>query len=364
MATLYINGKFTAQRRTGVQRYAHEIVLALDALAVAGESVPPCVLLCPPGAQAPSLHRIAVRVSRGPRWLHLWEQFVLPVLARRGQLLNLAGSAPANARQQVCTLHDAAVFDHPAAYSRAFVIWYRWLFKRIADRAAHVLTVSHFSRGRLCAVLGLPQSRIHVVPGGSDHLDRVQASGSVLARLGLVPGQFLLAVASDNPTKNLSGLVAAFSLLSPRRNLSLVLVGGANPRVFSDAGVMDPDPIGVVRAGVLEDGELKALYQSARALVVPSLYEGFGLPAVEAMRNGCPVAVSTEGALPEVCGNAAYALDIHDTVRLSHDLHRLLESEALCAKLRERGLARVGDLQWQDSARALLQALREQESDA
>lgn len=357
MVTTFVNGKFTAQSITGVQRYAHELVVALDALLETQDAGGRFVLLCPRGAQPPQLRNIAVQITGGPRMpLHLWEQMVLPLAARRGRLLNLAGSAPVMAGQQACTLHDAAVFDRPEAYSPAFVIWYRFLFARLGRRAGWLITVSQFSRHRLALALGQPEARWHVVPGAPDHLEAVTARHDVLARLSLQPGQFLLAVASSNPNKNLPRLVQAFASLDPRPGLALVLVGGRNTRVFADTSP-NADPLGVVRAGVLDDGELKALYQAARALVFPSLYEGFGLPPLEAMRCGCPAGVSAEGALPEVCGEAAFVLDAHDTARLASGLRRLLDDDDLCTRLRHLGLERTRPLDWKASARALLQAL-------
>ena len=152
MRTFYINGKFTAQRTTGVQRVATRLVQALDAQLPAGANH--WVLLCPPGTEALPLARVEVRhVGTAGLPLHLWEQIVLPLAARGGWLLNLAGAAPYFARRQVCLLHDAAVFDHPEAYACAFVAWYRLLFRRLAGSAAKLLTVSAFSRARLALCL-------------------------------------------------------------------------------------------------------------------------------------------------------------------------------------------------------------------
>ena len=128
---LYINGKFTAQPTTGVQRVASRLVQALDARP---QGLPVrCVLLCPPGGRPPALQRIeCVFIGRRGEPLHWWEQWRLPRAARGGCLLNLAGSAPWWARRQVCMIHDAAVFDRPEAYAPAFVRWYRALFGHLA----------------------------------------------------------------------------------------------------------------------------------------------------------------------------------------------------------------------------------------
>ncbi len=354
MTTVYINGKFAAQRTTGVQRVATHLTLALDAELAESPTRPgsPWVLLCPPGATVPPLRRISVR-HVGPAWLplHVWEQLFLPVAARRGLLVNLAGAAPFFARFQLCFLHDAAVFDHPDAYASAFVAWYRLLFRRLARSTAKLVTVSVFSRSRLALHLGVAASRLAVVPNGCDHLQAIAPDDSVIARLGLAGTRFLLAVGSTNPTKNLAALVAAYARLPADPQRRLVIVGGGNPRVFAEIAVNDPS--GVLRTGPLGDAELKALYGHAIALVFPSLYEGFGLPPLEAMACGCPVAVAQAAAIPEVCGDAALYFDPQSVDAITAALQRLLSDEALRERLRAAGLARAAAFRWSAAASAL-----------
>lgn len=360
--TCYINGKFTAQPTTGVQRVAARLVQALDARAGGPSGLPGrWVLLCPPGGQPPKLQHIECRVlGRRRRSLHLWEQLQLPLAARDGWLLNLAGSAPFAARRQVCMIHDAAVFDHPEAYSPAFVRWYRLLFRRLARRGDTLLTVSAFSRARLAATLGIEPGRLAVVPNGADHLQGVTADDAVLQRLSLQGQRYFLAVATANPTKNLALLVAAFAAL-PAPAVSgaaarLVIVGGANARVF--AGVLAPaDPPRVLRTGPLDDAPLKALYQHAQALIFPSIYEGFGLPPLEAMACGCAVIASNAAALPEVCGNAALYIDPLDQAALTAAMQRLLDEPALVQRLRQQGPAHAARYTWATSASNLLAAM-------
>jgi glycosyltransferase involved in cell wall biosynthesis len=350
MRTFYINGKFTAQRTTGVQRVAARLVQALDAQLPADAKH--WVLLCPPGTKAPPLARIKVRhVGLAGLPLHLWEQIVLPLAARSGWLLNLAGAAPYFGRRQVCLLHDAAVFDHPEAYARAFAAWYRLLFRRLARSAAKLLTVSAFSRARLALHLGLDPARLGVLPNGCDHLEAVTPDPSVLALHGLAGTRFLLAVASANPSKNLAALVAAYAQLPADPALRLVIVGGRNARVFADGAVNDPP--GVLRTGPLDDAALKALYGHATALVFPSLYEGFGLPPLEAMACGCPVAAAQAAAIPEVCGDAALYFDPHSVDAITAAMQRVLADAPLRERLRAAGLARSATYRWSTAANVL-----------
>jgi len=349
---IYLNGKFTAQRTTGVQRVAAQLVRALDARVGGG-----WVLLCPAGAPLPKLRHIEVRVV-GKAGLPpmLWEQCLLPWSARDGVLLNLAGAAPAFARRQVCMLHDAAVFDHPEAYTRSFTAWYRWLFRRVARKALALLTVSDFSRQRLAMHLQVDASRLALVPNGADHLDAIEPDDSVLDLHGLRGQPFLLAVGSDNPTKNHAALLKAFARLDDAPGLRLVMVGGRNAAVFADR--LHNTAPGVVRIGEVGDAQLKSLYAHALALVFPSLYEGFGLPPLEAMACGCAVATARAASMPEVCGDAALYFDPHDAGDMAASLRRLTGDAELRRSLRAAGARHVLGYPWSASAAALLAALQ------
>ena len=373
----FVNGRFLSRRTTGTERFGRGVLLALDALLPPGAD---WTLLHPPGAELPPLRRIRARAA-GPAGLppHAWEQAVLPAASRDGRLLNLAGSAPwLAARRSVCVIHDAAVFDRPQAYSRRFVAWYRLLFRHLAREAAGLVTVSSFARDRLAAALGTRGERWAVVPEGAEHLVAVESDAAALARLGLRPGRYLLAVASANPTKNLDRLVEAFGRLPRDDGLRLVLVGGRNDAVFAAGGGTVPasasapntaaatvgrvggsaaEPPGVLRTGPVDDATLKALYLDAAALVFPSLYEGFGLPPLEAMALGCPVVAARAASLPEVCGDAALYVDPASTASIADGMRRVLEDAALRERLTAAGRARAATMTWRAAAERLLAAL-------
>ena len=358
LKTVYINGKFTAQRTTGVQRVADNLLAALDEhLGQGAGSGTHWVLLCPPAASRPGLRHIEVRqVGTASLGLHLWEQLVLPMVSRRGALLNLSGSAPALKKLQACLFHDAAVFDHPEAYTPLFSAWYRFLFRRLSKVARLVITVSEFSKRRLAHHLGLAGDRIALVHSGAGHLSKVEADLSVVDALGLRRGRFFVAVGSANPNKNHRALIEAFGALPSEEGVRLVIVGGGQGTVFAGEARAHGDDR-IVRTGPIDDAQLKGLYQHAVGLVFPSLYEGYGLPPLEAMSCGCPVIASSAAAIPEVCADAALYVDPRSVSEITAAMKRLLAEPRLREQLRRNGTRRVDELSWSAAARELLSHL-------
>ncbi|MBV1798590.1 glycosyltransferase family 1 protein [Siccirubricoccus sp. G192] len=355
MSALAINGRFLTQKLTGVQRFAQEITLAVDALVAAGEWPAARVLRPPAEAEAakpyPHLPIEAFGRLRG----QAWEQVELPLRARGGLLVSLGNTAPLLAgRRQAVVIHDAGVFDTPDSYSLPFRAWYRALHRALPRAGARLLTVSGFSRGRIAAHLRIDPARLGVIHEGGEHILRVPAGAGVLARHGLAPGRFALVIGTGAAHKNLDALREATALLAAR-GLSLAVAGAADPAVFRNvAGVGGQ---AAVALGRVSDAELRALYEAALCLVFPSRYEGFGLPPLEAMCCGCPVVAAAAGAVPEVCGEAALWFDTDGPRRLTDALARLLDEEGLAEELRRRGLARAAQFSWRRAAATLLSLL-------
>jgi len=360
IASVVLNGKFIAQSVTGVQRFARELLVAVDRLLDEERwtTKVPFVLALPAGhADAvPALARIEVREFSAGR-LHFWEQCRLPGNSRDALLINLAGSAPLFKRGQICTFHDAAIFDVPGAYSALFTSWYRVLFRIQSRLSRRVLTVSEFSRERLSHHLRISPEKIGVVPNGASHVDRVSADDTVLQRIGVQHGRYLLAVGSDNPSKNFPALLAAFGALDSA-DTQLVVVGGRNKAVFSTTSDTDVvEDRRIIRAGRVNDAELKALYSHARAFIFPSLYEGFGIPPLEAMSAGCPVLAGNAASIPEVCGDAVGYFDPRDLDSIRAALERAVVDDGWIEGLRIAGRAHVARFTWTRAADALLSEL-------
>ena len=343
---MFVNARFTAQALTGVQRFATEITRALPGVWPEGRALP--LLLAPRGAgEVPGgLGRRIV----GPFGGHLWEQTVLPAHARGGVLVNLGNTAPLLARRQIVVIHDAGVFATPEAYTARFRAWYGFVQRRLARGAARIASVSMFARDDIARAFDLDPAEIAVLGEGADHLQRIRPDRAVLDRHGLLPDRYVLAVGSLAAHKNLQSLGATSAMLA-RRGMALVVTGGIDASVFGGASGVLPD--GARFVGRVDDAELLALYEAAACFVFPSRYEGFGLPAVEAMAAACPVVAARAGALPEICGAAAVYCDPASAPGIADAVAAVLDDGELAQGLRERGRARAACMTWARAAALL-----------
>ena len=352
---IVINGRFLAARvATGVQRYSREMVQALLDL----DSPYRWLIVAPHTASPRGLP--GVRRDGVPLSGYLWELIRLPWLARQAGaalLWSPANTAPlvTGGLPQVVTMADAAVFAQPAWFSPAFSAFYRLLLPRLGRLARKIVTPSRFSRSELLKYRVITREQdIVVVPHG---LTAFSDPGPVvLQELGLAAGQpFVLALGPGDPRKNLERLLAVWAGLPAgvKQGRRLVMVG---PRGRLSPGNTYPS---VVWLDYVNDRRLAALYAHAEALVYPSLYEGFGLPPLEALAAGTPVLASRAGALIEVLGDAALFCDPYSREDMQAQLTRLLTDAALRDDLRRRGRERVARFSWENAARQLLRVFQE-----
>lgn len=347
---IYINARFLTQSITGVQRYAVELIKALDALIDEGKIDSKRYSFC---LLAPRDVKYELKLKHIPLrrvgYLggHLWEQIELPFYARGGLLMSLCNASPLFKSKQIVTIHDAAVFEMPKSYSAAFRTWYKILLPCLAKVGRKIITVSEFSKKELVRYLNVDESKIEVIYLGKEHLLSIDSDEAILKRNGIGDKPFVLAVSSMSYNKNFQSVVRAIELLG-KVDFDIVIVGGINPKVFGQSEI--PLPASVKYLGYVTDAELKALYMKAGCFIYPSFYEGFGLPPLEAMSCGCPVIVSNTASLPEVCGDAALYCDPHSPEDIADKVRLVMNDEVLRETLRHKGLERTKRFSWERCA--------------
>ena len=343
---LYINGRFLQQPLSGVQRFATEITAALDRVCPSAVTLYP-ELLVPQGiGNNPTLIPTSII---GRYHGQVWEQLELPRHASDGVLVNLGNTGPIVARSQIIVVHDAGVFASPEAYSWKFRLWYKFLQKAHVVRRTSFVTVSEFSKQELARHLGLAEGLIRVIPEGADHMHRLTEDCGILDQHELTPGRFVLAVGNLAGHKNLSALGATAQMLSAQ-GMTLVITGGLDHGVFRGGAAL---PKSATYVGRVSDGELKALYRSAACFVFPSLYEGFGLPAIEAMACGCPVIAADIPSLREVCGTAALYANPARPGDIAAQVELITKDRSLREEMRKRATLRAELFTWNAAALAL-----------
>ena len=286
---------------------------------------------------------------------HLWEQAVLPTVVRNGFLWSPANSGPLAFRRQLLTVHDVASLDHPEWFNPAFAAWYRWMTPRLVCRVQRVVTLSEFSKQRLLALTAIENSRVVVIPGAADgrfcprppqEVERVKHS------LNIRSPYYVLSLGTLEPRKNLQRLLAAWeSCVSDLPDeISLIIAGlGGSKQVFSrpEFGSCPPR---VHFTGFVAESDLPALYSGALALAFVSLYEGFGLPALEAMACGTVPIVSNNTALPEVVGQAGLLVNPFDSESIAAGIKRIVNDSELRQKLKVQAIRRSREFSWERAA--------------
>lgn len=274
-----------------------------------------------------------------------------------------------NSPPVVVTIHDLIPLKFPEFTPRAkktrFNFIFRLILRRSVHRASRVIAVSRHTRDDLISLLGLEEEKIRVVYNGVDRTYRRLEAGKVQALLAekfQITAPYFLFVGRFDPYKNVTGLIRALADFSgPEDNpLHLVIAGSPDPR-YPEAGKLVKS-LGVSdRVHFLEkvdEEELLYLYNGALALVLPSLYEGFGLPPLEAMACGTPVICSNRGSLPEVVGEAALLVE-PEVDEIAAGLERIWKDEQLRAELRRRGLQRAASFSWEKTAAETLNVYKE-----
>lgn len=299
-----------------------------------------------------------------PRIRIPWEQLIAPPLLRLNGaqvfhgVLNVAPLfCPV---PSVITIHDLSIFSFPQTFRRHNRMYLTWSTRASARRAARILTVSEYTKQEVVRLLCIPPERVIVTHNACDerfvppHPDDLAA----FRQREALPEQFILYVGTLEPRKNIPMLLEAYAQIADRTEAPLIIGGGKGwlyDPIFAKAQSLGlADRIRFV--GFIPGEDLPLWYAAATVFVFPSLFEGFGMPLLEAMACGTPVVTTSSSSLPEVAGDAGLIVSPTDAEALGHALLQVLNTPTLRADLRERGLRQVQRFSWHETAERTLQA--------
>ncbi len=326
---------------------------------------------------APHDPRFTVK-KLGPRLYPLWEQVSLPLAVARDQIDVLhcpANTAPLFLPRNVklaLTVHDvmyalpkSVLPQSPSLYQRLGRLYYHLFALQAVKRATCVMTDSEHSRRDVAQILHAPVDRIRVVYASGNPMCRRfkdRPPNDEVKQRNAIKGRYLLALGALDPRKNTLGVIqslASFRKISALP-IQLVIAGLAQDaknrfsRVVAEMGLQDQ----VVLLGFVSEQELVTLYSGADVFVYPSLYEGFGMPVLEAMACGTPVITSSVGSIPEAAGNAALFIDPHQPEEIAHAILRVISDVALRERMIEQGLVQAQRFSWANTAQQVLDIYR------
>ena len=284
---------------------------------------------------------------------YAWEQIELPLyLKRHGSptLLNLGNLAPLAYKNNWVTIHDITWAHFPETYSKVFCKVYDFLIPRLCRKAKHIITVSEFSKGEISSYYGIPKEKLLVV------YNAVNEEFQQVIDSGLREQRYFLAVSSLKANKNFITVLEAFEkVLSMEPEVKLYIIGDCVDRKYQtiDLGKYKQNPA-IKFLGRITDEELVRYYSNAIGFVFPSLYEGFGIPVLEAQACGCPVISSSAASMHEVLQDSALICEAMDVYGFAGQMSRLAEDESLRSSLIEKGRMNVLRFSWKKSAEKLI----------
>lgn len=339
---IYINGRFLLSPQTGVERFAYEICKALTAIGIN------FTIICPRKGQINKAYYIdnfcIIRFGIGQS--HVWEQLVLPLyfIGKTNYIImSFTGLGSILIPNKIMTIHDLSFLENPKWFSKAYYYYYKVMTPLAVKTSKRIITVSNFSKleiKRFYPFISL--EKISVIPNALSETFRKSLPQQIGNK-----NSYFLAVSSMDPRKNFTRLIHAFENI---KGYNLLIVGGKN-RVYGNQDNTTNNK-NIKFLGRVSDEELINLYANAEAFIYPSLYEGFGIPPLEAMALGCPVLTSDISVLHEVCHDAALyfnPLDEKDMQSCIETFHCMDDSKK--TDLIEKGYNNTKRFSWIESAK-------------
>jgi glycosyltransferase involved in cell wall biosynthesis len=291
--SFYINGKFLTQKKTGVQQFGYLLTRSLIINNIDFE------ILVPKG------HILFINdniINSKLKYLYspnliFWEQIILPVylfFSKKKLLINFSGIGPIIYKNKIITIHDLSYLEHPEWFSKLYYLFYKFTTPLSAKFCLKIITVSNYSKTAIIKHLNITNDKIGVVHNFIQHYKIEKNNNSQF--------KYILTVGSLNPRKNIELLIEAF-LKWNNKNYKLIIIGDYHIS-FKKINYLNND--NVIFTGYLSDESLHEYYVNSDFFVYPSLYEGFGIPLIEAMAHNIPIIASNQTCIPEVCHDAAY----------------------------------------------------------
>lgn len=339
-----VNARFLTQKVTGVQRFAMELCFCLKEIMDEIEFVTPDGIL-----QHDAFEKLNAKVV-GKHHGHLWEQMDLPkyLKSRNNPLLvNLANSAPLFYKNKIVTIHDVAYKVFPQTYPKSFLMYYSFMIPRLLKYSKHIVTVSEYSKSEICKFYHVNGAKVSVVYNAVSYLFKVDKNHS--------SEKYFLAVSSMNYRKNFIYILEAFKkYLEQGGSKSLYIIGDLKNNSFKEIDLsLYTDNPKIKFLGRVSDDELVKYYSNAEAFIYPSLYEGFGIPPLEAQKCDCPAICAEASCIPEIFGNSVLYCDPYNSDSLVEKLKIITKDDALRQELIEKGRENTAKYSWINSAKKL-----------
>ncbi|WP_299244528.1 glycosyltransferase family 1 protein [uncultured Aquimarina sp.] len=335
---IYVNARFLTQKVTGVQRYAIEICKLLPKEILEKR----ITFIAPKKAKLNPLFKEFNSIAIGKLEGQLWEQIDLPIfLKRKGNplLINFVGIGPIWYRNKIMTVYDLAFKHHPEWFSKSFQLTYNWFIPMSLKNSKHIITDSNYVKNDLINTYNLPSEKINVV---------YAAPSSAFVKKQVNKEAMILMVSSLDPRKNMTRVIEAFDQLSIPHKLVIV---GARGTVFSDLEIPEPIKKEKIKfTGYIEDEELVELYNKAELFMYPSLFEGFGIPPLEAQKCGTACLISNVTSLPEVYQDSAEYCDPRSVSDIKNKIYDVLTNQKKRNALISKGFLNVKKYNWNKSA--------------
>ena len=348
---IVVNARFLTQKITGVQRFAFELSIRLKDKF--GDEV---VFIAPRDIIQ---HEMAERLGAkciGKHIGYFWEQIELPLyLWRHGspKLVNFCSVAPLLYGNNYVAVHDITWVRYPETYSKTFCYVYNFLIPHLCKRAKGIITVSEFSKHEISSYYKIPESKFTVI------CNAVSAMFHPIQDEKLWNENYFLAVSSVKANKNFVSVLMAFEIvLRSNPEVRLYIVGDCNDKNFQTINIDQyKNNPSIKFIGRVSDEKLVKYYSNAQGFVFPSLYEGFGIPVLEAQACDCPVISSSAASMPEVLQDSALFCEPMDFYGFAGQMCRLAEDASLRLSMIEKGRMNVRRFSWEDSAEKLIKML-------